>query len=99
MLSFLVFPFVSNQFLPCIWTYLPCTVHHFISPCQGVTPSNSKGGLPAPEAGVHVQEGGIEGRIDSAPSQSKSSQDKAESGEEQEPGGPTEKEAEVGVNP
>ena len=27
--------------------------------CQGVTPSNSKGGLPAPEARAHTQEGGV----------------------------------------
>ena len=44
-------------------------------------------------------EGGVEGQVDSAPSWSKSSQDKAELREEQEPGGLTEKEAEVGVNP
>ena len=31
--------------------------------CQGVTPSNSKGGLPAPEAKAHVQEGGIEAEL------------------------------------
>ena len=33
--------------------------HH----CQGVTPSNSKGGLPAPEAGVRVQEEGVEAEL------------------------------------
>ena len=31
--------------------------------CQGVTPSNYKGGLPAPEAGAHTQEGGIEAEL------------------------------------
>ena len=44
-------------------------------------------------------EGGIEGRVDSASSWSKSSQDKAESREEREPGGPTEKEAGSGSQP
>ena len=31
--------------------------------CQEITPSNSKGGLPAPEAEVHAQEGGIEAKL------------------------------------
>ena len=70
-----------------------------VTRCQGVTPSNSKGGLPALEARACAQEGGVESQVDSAPSRLKSSQDKAESREEREPGGPTEKEAEVGVNP
>ena len=47
--------------------------------CQGVTPSNSKGGLPAPEAGACAREKGIEGQVDSAPSQSEGLQDIAES--------------------
>ena len=47
-------------------------------PCQGITPSNSKGGLPAPEAGACAQEGGVGAKIDLAPSQSGDSQDKAE---------------------
>ena len=46
--------------------------------CQGITPSNSKGGLPAPEAGARAEKGGIRDEIDPSPSQSKSSQDKAE---------------------
>ena len=31
--------------------------------CQGITPFNSKGGLPAPEAGTHAQEGGIKAEL------------------------------------
>ena len=31
--------------------------------CQGITPSNSKGGLPAPEAGARTQEGGIRAKL------------------------------------
>ena len=31
--------------------------------CQGVTPSNSKGGLPAPEAKAHAQEGDVEAEL------------------------------------
>ena len=74
--------------------------------CQGITPSNSKGGLPAPEAGAHAEEGGIRDEIDPSPSRSKSSQDKAEPQTAEltqrpkvvegraRPGGPTEKEAE-----
>ena len=46
--------------------------------CQGITPSNSKGGLPAPEAGARAEEEGVRDEIDPSPSQSKSSQDKAE---------------------
>ena len=46
--------------------------------CQGITPSNSKGGLPAPEAGTRAEEGGVRDEIDPSPSQLKSSQDKAE---------------------
>ena len=46
--------------------------------CQGITPSNSKGGLPAPEAGARAQEGGVGAKIDLAPSRSEDSQDKAE---------------------
>ena len=46
--------------------------------CQGITPSNSKGGLPAPEARACAQEGGIRAKIDLAPSRSGDSQDKAE---------------------
>ena len=46
--------------------------------CQGITPSNSKGGLPAPEAGAHAEEGGIRDEIDPSPSRSRGSRDKAE---------------------
>ena len=46
--------------------------------CQGITPSNSKGGLPAPEAGARAEEEGIRDEIDPSPSRSESSQDKAE---------------------
>ena len=46
--------------------------------CQGITPSNSKGGLPAPEAGAHAEEGGIRDEVDLSPSRSVDSQDKAE---------------------
>ena len=57
-------------------------MHSFLhvshSYCQGITPSNSKGGLPAPEARARVREGGIRDEIDPSPSRSKSSQDKAE---------------------
>ena len=52
---------------------------HKTPPCQGVTPSNSKGGLPAPEARAHAQEGGIDGQVDSAPSWLEGLRDKAES--------------------
>ena len=31
--------------------------------CQEITPSNSKGGLPAPEAEARVQEGGVEAEL------------------------------------
>ena len=74
--------------------------------CQGITPSNSKGGLPAPEAGVCAQEGGVRAKIDLAPSRSEGLQDKAEPQTAEltqlpkvvegraRPGGPTEKEAE-----
>ena len=48
---------------------------------------------------VHTQEGTIE-KPSKLSNQSESSRDKAESQEKSsEPGGPTEKEAEVGVNP
>ena len=40
-------------------------------PCQGVTPSNFKGGLPAPEARAYAEEGGIRDEIDPSPSRSK----------------------------
>ena len=33
------------------------------SKCQGVTPSNSKGGLPAPEAEARAQEGDVEAEL------------------------------------
>ena len=46
--------------------------------CQGITPSNSKGGLPAPEAGAYARKGGVRDKIDLSPSQSECSQDKAE---------------------
>ena len=46
--------------------------------CQGITPSNSKGGLPAPEARARAEEGGVRDEIDPSPSRLKSSQDKAE---------------------
>ena len=46
--------------------------------CQGITPSNSKGGLSAPEAGAHAEEGGIRDEIDPSPSRSGDLQDKAE---------------------
>ena len=46
--------------------------------CQGITPSNFKGGLPAPEAGAHAEEGGIRDEIDPSPSRSRGSRDKAE---------------------
>ena len=46
--------------------------------CQGITPSNFKGGLPAPEAGACVQEGGVRAKINLTPSRSGGSQDKAE---------------------
>ena len=46
--------------------------------CQGITPSNSKGGLPAPEAGAHAEEEGVRDEIDPPPSRSEGSQDKAE---------------------
>ena len=46
--------------------------------CQGITPSNSKGGLPAPEAGTRAEEGGVRDEIDPSPSRLKSLQDKAE---------------------
>ena len=83
-----------------------------LQPCQGITPSNSKGGLPAPEAGARAEEEGIRDKIDLSPSRSKSLQDKAEPQTAKltqlpevvegraRPGGPTEKEAEtVGVTP
>ena len=41
-------------------------------------PSNSKGGLPAPEARAHAQEGGVRVKIDLTPSRSGGLQDKAE---------------------
>ena len=46
--------------------------------CQGVTPSNSKGGLPAPEARARAQEGGVGAKIDLASSRLEDLQDKAE---------------------
>ena len=46
--------------------------------CQGITPSNSKGGLPAPEAGARVEEEGVRDEIDPSPSRSEDLQDKAE---------------------
>ena len=46
--------------------------------CQGITPSNSKGGLPAPEAGARAEEEGVRDEIDPSPSRSEDSQDKAE---------------------
>ena len=46
--------------------------------CQGITPSNSKGGLPAPEAGARAEEEGIRDKIDLSPSRSEDLQDKAE---------------------
>ena len=50
----------------------------FESKCQGITPSNSKGGLPAPEAGARAEEEGIRVKIDLTPSRSEDLQDKAE---------------------
>ena len=79
--------------------------------CQGITPSNSKGGLPAPEAGAHARKGGIRDEVDPSPSQSGDSQDKAEtqsnqvnsapgwSREEQDQEAPLKKEAESGSDP
>ena len=79
--------------------------------CQGITPSNSKGGLPAPEAGARAEEGGIRDNIDLSPSRSKSSQDKAEtqsnrvnsapgwSREERDQEAPLKKEARSGDDP
>ena len=65
-------------------TYLGGTDNQYLylgiqdTDCQGITPSSSKGGLPAPEAGARAQEGGIRAKIDLTPSQSGGSQDKAE---------------------
>ena len=56
-----------------------CLLHRdSLAQCQGITPSNSKGGLPAPEARARAEEGGIRDEIDPSPSQLESSQDKAE---------------------
>ena len=52
-------------------------IEHEGGNCQGITPSNSKGGLPAPEARARTEEGGIRDEIDPSPSRLKSSQDKA----------------------
>ena len=57
---------------------VPIEEEHPVNLCQGITPSNSKGGLPAPEAGARTQEGGVRAKIDLAPSRSGDSQDKAE---------------------
>ena len=51
------------------------TRNHFDGSCQGITPSNSKGGLPAPEAGVHAQEEGVRAKINLTPSWSVSGHD------------------------
>ena len=79
--------------------------------CQGVTPSNSKVGLPAPEARARAEEGGVRDKIDLSPSRSESLQDKAEPQTAEltqlpevverraRPGGPPKKEAEWGATP
>ena len=89
------------------------TLKYFLghNKCQGVTPSNSKVDLPAPEAGARAERGGVRDEIDPSPSRSEGSQDKAgpqavgltqpprESKRRARPGGPPEKEAERGTTP
>ena len=42
-------------------------IEHGRTSCQGITPSNSKGGLPAPEAEACTQQGGIEAELTQYP--------------------------------
>ena len=67
--------------------------------CQGITPSNSKGGLPAPEAGTRAQEGNNYKLSKLSKQSEELSRQSSELRGEQDQEAPLKKEARVGVIP